>query len=366
MPRVTLHMVGSIGLIEDFYEQDIPANAWSRVQNARFNEKGARAFLGHTLAMEDGPELAITPLWVENFPSTLTGSPRWVYADNNKVYVAQEFSHTNITRASGDYNATERWQGTVYNGLGILNNGFDAPQLWSPIDDSQVLVDLTNWPTNYRCRFIKPFKAFLIAGYIYDTTAVRPYRVLWSHPADPGSVPADWDVADPASDAGQFDFAKTTGHVVDGLEMTDLFIVYKEDSVRAMQLTGTGQVFRNFEITGATGILWKSCVAQIPRGHVVASWEDLYVHAGSAQSVQSVLDGRVRRWIIDQRDPDNYQNSFITTNWPEREVWYCFPQVGHTYASVAVVWNWKDGQVGIRELPEVPFAAAGPVTFEVS
>ena len=130
MPRVTLDQVGSIGLIKDPYEQDLPPNAWSTVQNARFGPQGAEAFSGHTLVMDDAPALAITPLWVKNFPSALNGDPRWVYADNNAVHVTQNFVHTDITRASGAYSATERWQGAVFNGMGILNNGFDDPLIF--------------------------------------------------------------------------------------------------------------------------------------------------------------------------------------------------------------------------------------------
>lgn len=387
MARIHLNQLGALGLVNDPYESDVPPNAWSRVQNMRFNEKGATSFLGHTKVMESDVEggyldpayleslyldpdyleqitgdgiLPVIPTWVKFFPTSDT--PRWVYADANKVYVHQDGIHTEITRAAGTYSATERWQGSLYNGLGILNNGFDIPQVWSPIDKATKLVNMSNWPTGYRARFVKPFKNFLIAGFINDGSSLHEERVMWCHPADTG-VPTSWDASDPAVDAGFFPLQGTDDDVVDGLDMGELFIVYREHTVWAMQLTGNSRIFRTFDIPGATGILWKDCVAKVPRGHIVASATDLYFHNGSAQSVQSVLDGRTRRWINSRRDSSNYQNSFVVRNAPEKEIWYCFPESGHTYASMALVWNWADGQVGLREMPEVPFADAGPVAL---
>lgn len=354
-------MAGSVGLVTDPYEQDVPANAWSTIMNARFGDKGARSFLGHTLVMEDAPALSITPLWVQFFP--YDSDPRWMYADNNKMFVFEDETHSEITNTGGDYNATERWQGNIFNGLGIFNSAGDPPQLWGPIAKATLLVDLTNWPANFLCRFIKPFKNFLIAGNIFDASVQRPFRVLWSHPADPGTVPSSWDVSDATVDAGQFDLGKTSDEVVDGLDLGDLFIVYRENSVYAMQLTGTSFVFRNFNLELGGGILWKDCVQPFPGGHVVASQDDLYIHTGARGSYTSALTGRVRKWVVANRDTDNYKNSFLVTNRPEKEIWYCFPEVGHTFASIAVVWNWIDGQVGLRELPEVPFADAGPVVI---
>jgi hypothetical protein len=359
MPRITLPDLGRIGLVTDPFEEDIPPNGWSNVMNARFSEKGASSILGHTLVLDDAPALAITPLWVQYFPAD-TG-PRWVYADNNDVRVYEDGSHTEITRVSGPYNATERWQGAVFNGLGILNSAGDAPQLWAPIDDATKLVDLTNWPASYLCRFIKPFKNFLIAGHIYDGSTSHPFRVMWSHPADPGTVPTSWDVTDATKDAGHFDLGKTSDPVVDGRQLGDLFIVYRENSVYALQITGTSQVFRNYDLEIGGGILWKDCVQPYPKGHVVATQDDLYVHNGIRGQSESTLSQRVRKWIRANRDTDNYKNSFLVTNRPEKEIWYCFPEIGHTYASVAVMWNWESGAVGLRALSEVPFASAGPV-----
>lgn len=361
--RISVNNLGGIGLITDPYEQDVPANAFTRVKNARFGDKGARAFKGHSqVLVEDGASTPITPLWLKFFPSRT--DPRWAIADNNAVYVYQDFEWTNITRAAGAYNAVDRWQGSLFNNIGILNNGFDDPQEWNPTDSSQVLVDLTNWPASYRCRSIRPFKNFLIAGHIFDGTDTWPQRMMWSHPAAPGTIPSSWDVTDPAVDAGHFDLGETSDAVIDGLQLGDLFIVYREQTTYAMALTGTSRIFRNYPISQAAGLLWKDCMVETPRGHLAIGWEDIVVHRGSAGTFESVVDSRTRKWINSRRSQEFYYNSFAVINEPETEVWCCFPEEGHQYANLAYIWNWKRGPIGVRDLPNVPFADAGPILLE--
>lgn len=362
MATPQISALGAVGVITDSYGQDIPPHAWTSCRNVRFGPQGARAFNGQTqvFATENGSGAPITPLWIKYFPDKT--NPRWAYADNNNVYCIDNGTHYKISRvAGGAYGAVDRWQGTLFNGLGILNNGFDIPQVWGPIAGATPLIDLANWPTGYRCRFIKPFKEFLIAGHIYDGSVSHPHRILWSHPADPGTVPASWNVADATKDAGDFEADETPDAVVDGLQMGDQFCVYRENSIWAMQLTGDSQIMRKYRISDKTGAVWKDCVVDIPPGHVVAGWEDVILHQGSEASVRSLLDKRTRKWLVANQEVNYLHNAFIVPDMPEKEVWYCFPTLGYQYANLAMVINWGDGQVGFRDLPNVPFADAGPI-----
>ena len=154
---------------------------------------GAGAFLGHKAIFEatDFPLM-----WLKPFPP-LT-APLWVYGGMKEIGV-WDGAHTDITRISGPYTGTEdnRWQGEVFNGVGIFNNGIDLPQYWASFSVLQKLVDLPNWPTNIRAGFLRPFKNFLIAGNITEGQSQRRYRVRWSHPAAPGTIPTSWALDDP-------------------------------------------------------------------------------------------------------------------------------------------------------------------------
>lgn len=368
MTRVRISLAGSIGVVseEDVHVQDVPIPAWTAARNIRFSERGAQQFLGHTKIFDttDAVGNPFPALWIKYYPERKF--PRWVYGDNNRVFCYENLTVAEITRYTavpGDrnYNAVDRWQGTFFNGIGILNNAGDAPQQWGPISGATRLADLSNWPANYLCRFIKPFKAFLVAGNIYDGAVSHPHRLLWSNEADPGTVPNSWDITDTTKDAGDMEVTQTPDALVDGGQMGEIFIAYRENSTWAVSLTGASSIMRQNSISESTGLIWKDCFTDLPQGHVAAGWEDFYLHQGSRASFQSLLDLRDRKFLSKNRNQDFYYNCFNVICEPEKEIWHCFPQVGATYATLALVWNWSTGSVGFRDLNSVPFADAGPV-----
>ena len=338
--------------------QDVPPEAWSTVQNARFNELGATAFSGH---QEVFSPASITPLWLKQFPPVTI--PIWVYANTAEVWTYAGGSHVEITRAAGDYNGdtTERWMGNVFNGLGIFNNTVDPPQLWGPMSTATQLVDLTNWPASYKCKFIRPYKNFLIAGGIYDGANQLPFRLKWSHPAAPGTVPTSWDHTDPATDAGERDLAGTSDYLVDGLILDEIFVVYRQFSTWGMRYVGPPDFFSTWPISEEAGILARDCMQATPVGHIVLTRDDLVLHQGTGQSFASLLEHQDRKTLFGLLNGTYFYNSFLVKNVPQREIWACFPSVESVsgYANKAFVWSWAGGGHGFRDLPEVPFAYGG-------
>jgi hypothetical protein len=60
---------------------------------------------------------------------------------------------------------------------------------------------------------------------------------------------------------------------------------------------------------------------------------------------------KMRRYLFDSIDSDNYGNSFLTLNQPKNEIWICYPVSGKTWPNRAVVWNYKENTFGVRDLP---------------
>jgi len=354
--RVKIGSLEAPGFIADAAPYTIPVEAFSEARNVRFTPNGAVSFGGDEEVFSTAP---ITPLWIKPFPPVT--APLWVYAGLTKVY-AYDGSHNEITRASGLYSATatERWHGEVLNGIGFLNNTIDVPQMWTDFDASTVLQDLSNWPSTVRCKFMRPFKFFMFAGYTIESGSERPFRIRWSHPAAPGTVPSSWALNDPTKDSGEIDIAETDDYLVDGLALGDLFIVYKQKTTHAMQFVGRPNIFSRWPILSTKGLLWRDCVQSFPGGHFVAGIDDLYVHNGQRDSDVSLVEGKLRNWIFNQIDTENYQNCF-TLNYERRgEIWFCFPEAGSTYATLAAVWNRDKGGIGIRDLFHSPFIYSGP------
>lgn len=356
MGRVKIGGFSKPGYITDKPGFDLPVDAFTEVRNARFNSRGAETFIPERQIFSS---VGVNPLWVKPFPP-LT-SPLWVYAGTNKVVVWDGATHTDITRLSGDYTAlaVERWQGEILNGVGIFNNSIDVPQMWVSMDAGTKLADLSNWPASVRCKSMRPHKYFLFAIYTIETGQDRPYRLRWSHSANPGTIPSSWALGDPTKDSGEFDVAETDDYLVDGLTLGENFIVYKQKNVHLVQYVGRPNIFAQWRIIPGRGLLARDCVHAFPGGHFVAGIDDVYIHNGQRNSEQSLLEADLRRNIFNRIDSTNYFNCFVVNYELRGESWFCFPELGSTYPTQALVWNRYTGGIGMRDLDNTPFIYSG-------
>jgi hypothetical protein len=357
MGVIKLANFGAPGFVKDVAEYDSVPEAWNEVKNIRFTSIGAQTIPGHQSVLSPGE---VQPLWLRVFPPI--DRPIWVYGGLQKLY-AFDGSHNDITRLSGNYNGEvdQRWQGEVFQGIGIFNNVLDIPQAWLSFDAGVKLVDLANWPSTLRCRALRSFKNFLIAMYMIEGGNERPYRVRWSHPADPGTIPSSWAINDPTKDSGEFDIADTDDYIVDGMRLGDLFMVYKQKTVYSMQFIGGNFIFSEDAVLASRGLLWRDCVQSFSGGHFVAGIDDLYIHSGQRGSDRSIVEAQLRNWIFNQIDASNFFNCYTVKYVRQNEYWFCFPEAGETYPTIAVIWNSITGGIGIRDIPKSPFIYPGPV-----
>lgn len=358
MAEKVVEVIGSLGIVRDSPAHKITDSAFSDGKNILFGTDGAEVVAGNLPVFSTAP---ITPIWIQAFPTLI--APKWVYANLTDVYVFDGSSHTEITRISGDYAAvaTERWQGSTFNGVGILNNTIDIPQAWTEFDPATKLVNLPNWPATRRAKSIRPFKNFLVALNLTDSSVHRPYRILWSDSAVPGSVPGSWDSTDPATDSREFDLAQTPDHLVDQLELGEINIIYKETSTWGMRFIGPPNFFAFWRILSNRGILTRDCVVSTPVGHVVVTQDDIIVHLGQTEQATSIIDKVLRKYIFSSIDPTSFYNSFLLSDVKKNEVYFFYPEVGQTYANKVLIWNWVDKSRALRDVPLTPFAAIGPV-----
>ena len=360
MPRIPVHNVGVGGIIKDIPPHLLPPEAWSDGQNIRFQDNKVLKFTGHK-AVFDPPNVA--PYWALAAKTAL--EVFWLYTGLAKAYaVEQDGTHTEITRASGDYTgaAADLWNGTVLAGIPVITNGVDDPQSWSPIAAATPLIDLPNWPASTTCKYIRAYKNFLVALHITESGTVKPHMVKWSHTADPGSVPSSWDDTDATKDTGETELIDSqAGIIQDAVLLRDLLAIYKDNSTWGMQHVGGRFIFRFFPMFAQTGILTSRCVAALPdsKQHLVMTGDDLVVHNG--QDMESVISKRWKRFINASLDPTNFANSYVVSNPLSDEMWFCFPEIGATFPTLALTLGVKDGAIGVRELSDAAFIAQGVI-----
>lgn len=377
--RLYLSEVGKHGLITDFPPSEIPPEAWTSVQNMRTKDGYMERIAG---------EAAVTGTLLHAprnvFPAPNPFFSFWVYAGLSKVSVVlpgEPSDHTDITRISGDYTGTieDKWNGAWINGVLFLNNGVNTPQVWHPIDDTVKLVDLPNWPTDTLVKCMRQYKNFVIGLNVTDdatgSPSYYPTTVMWSHPAQPGTYPPSWDPGDATMIAGRRPLSNTPGPVVDCLQLGDANVIYKRDAIVLQQvlsqLTAGRSPFSWIDVSTGTGIMSQQCAIEFkPRLHAVFTFDgDLVVFNG--QTIESVLEKKVLKYLEDTISPNYRTNSFLTVDNKRKEVWVCYPTGGDSICSEALIWNWKDGGVGVRRLSPtydikrgIYDSNIGPVTWQ--
>lgn len=363
--RIPIVDMDSVGIITDISPHDLPLSAWSSGRNVRMLDGRVEKMPGH--------KQSFTPFADPRFllPFQHATGYWWLYASNNQIWAYQGGVTQDVTRAAGGYNANgEPWSGGVLNGIPILSNPNDRPQQWGSPGFANRLTDLANWPSDWRARNIKPFGNFLVALGVTKGFNDQPYNVNWSHPAEPGTVPISWNIADPTKDAGENTLADTEGFVVNQLAMGDVNLIYKEDSVYSMQYIGGNDIFgfrrlfkENIGLLMPNGLCSFTPPGKSPF-HMVFAPNDIVVHDG--RSVTSIFEGRTRKWLYNNLDSDNFKNTFIVNNVQMKEIWICFPLVGAVWPNCALVWNYNNNTTTIRDLPSVASAAVGQITEVVS
>jgi len=357
MTVVRVPQAGQYGVNKDLSQHELPINIWTDANNMRFLDGAVTQVLGYK---ELYPTVAVVPYHL--MPLSVGGVRSWIYASGSKIYVVNNGpTHTNLTRQTAsvdvDYSAIRNsWTSCLIGGIPILNNGVDVPQQWLL---SGRMTALSAWPSTFTCATVRTYKNSLIALNITKAGVNYPFMVKWSHPADPGTVPVTWDIADATKDAGEADLSDGYDKIVDGLVLRDSFMIYKESSIWRMDFTGGTYIYRFSKVLGASGALGKNCIAEIDGQHFVLSSSDCIIHDG--QSSTSVLDKQTRRFLFRQIDPDNSDRCFVFVNRLYNEVFVCYPSLGKTTCNKAMVWNYVDKTISFRDIPNLNHAASGAV-----
>lgn len=359
MAIVTIPSAGGVGVIKDLSSHDLPVSAWSDSRNVRFLDGMASQYLGQD-EVYNSPSAA--PQFV--MPVTISGNRYWIYTTASKTYCVTITGgvavHTDITHATPRAGVVNQWTGTALSGIPILNVGDTSkvPMSWD-LNTANKFVDLANWPASTYCKSLRAYKNYLVALNITKSTTNYPFMVKWSHPADPGAVPASWDQTDATKDAGEYDLAQGGDIIVDGLQLRDTFMIYKESSCWRMDYTGGTFVFRFSKVMGSSGALNRNCIVECDGFHVMLTGNDVVVHDG--QSPTSVLDKQTRRWLFQNIDVTWVNLCFVFKNPFFNEVFICYPSIGSTSCDKAMVWNYVDRTVSFRDMPNINHADVGPV-----
>lgn len=350
--------LGELGIITDLPFDELPLHAWTAARNVRFRAGAVEKLLGHQEVFAGSLNPAEWLLF-----AVQGGTAFWLYAGTAKVGATDGLTHADITRATGgnySMSVSAGWTGGLIEDIPVINNGVDVPQIWNKPALNKKLEPLPNWPANTSANVLRVYKRYLVLLDVSKAGLRYPTMIKWSHEAPTGNVPDNWDETDETRDAGEYTLPGDGGFLIDGVPLRDSMVLYKENQAWLMQYVGGVAVFRFTKLFGNVGMLSRRCAAEWLGGkQLVFTGDDVVVHDGN--TVESVMDARARGLLQDRLDPSFVNKAFVAINHAKSEAMVCVPELGQTYCTRALIWNWKSRQWGDRELPLVSFIERGLV-----
>ena len=154
MTFIPLRNVGSGGLVPDQDPYDLELSQFPKGNNVQFHEGRIGKALGYT----ERESLSFQPTGALGF--LVDGSYSMIVGSNSKLYKFDGTNFTDVTKTSGDYGSSPRWQAEQLGSAILFNNGGQAPQYLTTSGSN--FANLPNWPSNVTTKCIKPFKSFLV------------------------------------------------------------------------------------------------------------------------------------------------------------------------------------------------------------
>ena len=240
---------------------------------------------------------------------------------------------------------------TTFTGIGRGENGTTPA---THLDNAPAFI------TTY-CRSMRGFRSFLVALNIKQAGVNFPRVVKWSTEAATQATPLSWNETTSTVDAGEYELADTKGDIMDGMQLRDAFMIYKEDAAYSMTYVGTPFIFSFLKLYPTVGAIATNCIAEFDGGHAIFGKGNFYVNDG--QRLKPILPQRLRDYVFTSIDGAQIDKCFVAADYGRTEILFCFTADGapSVEPNKAVVWNYITNTFTIKDIPDVAHMGYGNV-----
>ena len=358
--------VGRSGVIPDQSPYDLPLDAWTEARNIRFAGRTASRysiFRDQYPHASFGPTEADRPVGVARYQEANSDPTLLVVSRDYRITEVTPTSTQDVTPVSGTWTQNDsRITYATLAGCAFINRSSDVPL--SRIPTATKFTALPYWPVNDRCKSLRSYKDFLIALNVTKGAVAYPTMIKWSNATQYGSVPPDWDTANPASLSGEDIVNDIQSPLLDGLGLGDSFIIYSTNEVLVQEFIGAPLVFRRTKLFSDDGMIAANCVVDVNNRHYVFGIKDIYVHDGISKEslTQDILNNEtattVKDYIYSTINYEYADRSFVVHNAANSEIMFCYvslldetPWNGMTNPNMAAVYNYSSRTWTFVDLP---------------
>ena len=195
----------------------------------------------------------------------------------------------------------------------------------------------------------------LIAMNLYGGAA-EPITLSWSTPiSNIASLTAvKWSTSGAFSDGDDL-ITDTAGKLIDGGQLGQYFIAYKEDAVIRYRDTGSPFYLVPEVAFSDDGLYSANCFVEIEGNrHVVLGNRGVYIHNGGPEK-ENISKGVVEGDLYSSINPAHKDRTFLFRHSEEKEVWICYSTPSNIGAGCdqAHVFNYQTNSWYKRSLPDL-------------
>jgi hypothetical protein len=295
-------------------------------------------------------------------PFKYEGLSRYAYGlDNGEVWSLSSLTdaHESVTPNGSGLQpvANYKWQGSTINGVAYVCKGYPFYYDTTPeagFDEGRFKA-FDNFPVGLNFKTLRTFGNYLVGLNTTDALDNQENRIWHSSAANDRSVgQVEWDPT-PENDANWVYLGGEGGAIVDGLELKNDFIIYREKTVHIMSFIGGNDIFSYRQIFAGFGLLADNCVTEIEGQHFCLGVSDVYMHDGRNKT--SVADSVVKDKLYGDIDPSFTDRCFVLPDHKRKKIWVCIPELSKSginprgFCTGAYVYDWVASTWSYRELP---------------
>lgn len=255
--------LGFTGLNLDINPADLPPQIFNYGLNVEFKGSHVEPMVQETLRANH-PQPGSLIYFLESF--FIVGNILcWMACTETKVFVLYMGDWYDVTPST--FLPSKKYQATKINGYILVNNGRQKPfyvDIHSPLTPVKTYE---TWPDDLLCEVITSLEGILIGcGVINSTGIFNKQLVIWSDVADPGTLPSNFEFANPASRAG-FTTLEGDEFAITAIPLENRIQLYRSFSIYDISFVGGNSVLAFSRRQLQPNLIARNAVAPFRRSH---------------------------------------------------------------------------------------------------
>lgn len=286
---------------------------------------------------------------------------------NNEGFSPPDYT----TISTSPYQGTDEYEIFYDSSQGVTVLNLPENLSISGLDTVTVKVISRN-PVTVTAGVVRSFGDFLIAGDLVERSIVPPYDILRSLPgvirtsdvAPPGAIPNNWNPFSSGVSTADEYVVSDVSPVTDMVEMQGNMYIYTQSTISVLRRTGNvNSPIQVSTLTDSHGCQSLNCVVEFDGKHCVLGSKDVYIFSGNPSGIESIADGRVRKYLFNTINPLGNDRAFLLDNKTREEIWIVYPTTASStaYCDEAMIWSYSNNTWSRRSIRGAVSGTVGPI-----